>query len=154
MKRSGALKPPPYSIDRATLAREVVIETFRASGPGGHHVNKTNSALRLTHPPSGIVVIAQDSPSQILNRAIAFGRLVARLRTLNHVPKKRLATKPIKGSVERRLAEKQRQGNIKTRRRKVEEECYFPAPSYSWPRQGRLSLFDDRSSEADSVTGW
>jgi protein subunit release factor A len=121
MKRRP-LKPPPYATDRATLAREVVIDTFRASGPGGQHVNKTNSALRLTHLPSAIVVIAQDSPSQIRNREIAFGRLVTRLRALNHVPKKRLPTKPKAGAVERRLAKKRHQANIKTMRRKTEEE--------------------------------
>src|SRR5207248_484252 len=117
-----ALKSPPYAIDRATLAREVIIDTFRASGPGGQHVNKTNSALRLTHPPSGVVVIAQDSPSQLRNREIAFSRLATRLRALNHVPKKRLATKPGKGAVERRLSEKRHQADVKSRRKKMEEE--------------------------------
>ena len=65
-----------------------------ASGPGGQHVNRTESALRLTHPPSGVVVVAQDSPSQHRNREIAFERLVERLKRLNHVPKKRVPTRP------------------------------------------------------------
>ena len=121
MKRT-ALALPPYALDRPTLAREVVIDTFRASGPGGQHVNKTNSALRLTHGPSGVVVIAQDSPSQFRNREIAFVRLVERLRALNHVPKKRVATRPTKGSVERRLTEKRRRAGIKSRRSAMAEE--------------------------------
>jgi ribosome-associated protein len=120
--KSTALKPPPYATDRATLMREVMIDTFRASGPGGQHVNKTNSALRLTHPPSGVVVIAQDSSSQFRNREIAFVRLIARLRILNHVPKKRVATKPTRGSVEQRLEGKKRQANAKEKRRKVVDE--------------------------------
>ncbi len=120
--RRSPLKPPPYAIDRSTLAREVIIDTFRASGPGGQHVNKTNSGLRITHPPSGVVVIAQDSPSQFRNRETAFQRLEIRLRALNHIPKKRVATKPTAGSRERRLTEKRHQANNKTRRRKVEEE--------------------------------
>ncbi|HEX3060263.1 MAG TPA: peptide chain release factor-like protein, partial [Usitatibacter sp.] len=45
-------RPPPYALDRETLEREVEIDVFRSSGPGGQHVNKTNSALRLTHWPS------------------------------------------------------------------------------------------------------
>ena len=121
MKRA-ALAPPPYALDRHTLAREVVVDTFRASGPGGQHVNKTNSALRLTHGPSGVVVIAQDSPSQFRNREIAFVRLVERLRALNHVPKKRVATRPTKGSVERRLTEKRRHAGTKSRRSAIAEE--------------------------------
>lgn len=121
MKRAP-LSSPPYATDRATLAREVVIEVFRASGPGGQHVNKTNSALRLVHPPSGVVVIAQDSPSQWRNREIAFRRLLARLHALNHVPRKRVATKPTSGSVERRLAEKRRRAEAKTKRGKISDE--------------------------------
>src|SRR5258706_9372370 len=106
--RRTPLKPPPYAIDRPTLAREVVVETFRASGPGGQHVNKTCSALRLTHPPSGVVVVAQDSPSQFRNRELAFGRLIVRLRALNHIPARRIATRPTSASVRRRLETKQR----------------------------------------------
>src|SRR5512139_305310 len=104
--RRTPLCPPPYATDRETLEREVVVEVFRASGPGGQHVNRTESALRLTHPPSGVVVIAQDSPSQHRNRDIAFARLAERLEKLNHVPKKRVPTRPTKGSRERRLGEK------------------------------------------------
>ena len=107
------LCPPPYSTDRALLEREVVIEVFRASGPGGQHVNRTESALRITHPPSGVVVIAQDSPSQHRNREIAFGRLLERLIRLNHVPKKRVATRPTRGSKERRIGEKKQRGVTK-----------------------------------------
>ena len=99
------LFPPPYATDRETLEREVLVDVFRASGPGGQHVNKTESALRLTHPPSGVVVTAQDSPSQHRNRETAFARLIERLRRLNHVPKKRVPTKPSRASKERRLGE-------------------------------------------------
>jgi len=112
-------RPPPYSLDRDILEREVEIEFFRASGPGGQHVNKTQSALRLTHWPSGAVVIAQDSPSQHRNREIAFERLVERLRRLNYVKPKRVPTKPTKASRRRRIEEKKQVGQKKRVRGRV-----------------------------------
>jgi len=115
-------KPPPYSLDRKTLEREVVVETFRASGPGGQHVNKTQSALRLTHLPSGVVVMAQDSRSQFRNRETAFERLLERLARLNHVPRKRVATRPTKASRKRRIEGKKLRGETKQTRGKVHSE--------------------------------
>ena len=116
MPRLPPLRPPPYAFDRETLEREVVVDTFRASGPGGQHVNKTESALRLTHPPSGVVVTAQDSPSQFRNRETAFERLRAQLVRLNHVPKKRIATKPSAAARRRRIEQKKQRGAIKKAR--------------------------------------
>lgn len=122
MRRRTPLSPPPYTTDRRALEREVVVEVFRASGPGGQHVNKTESALRLTHPPSGVVVSSQDSPSQFRNRETAFERLIKSLERLNHVPKKRIATKPSKGSKERRIAEKKGRAVTKRARGRVRGE--------------------------------
>jgi acylphosphatase len=104
------LVPPPYSTDRDILEREVRVDVFRASGPGGQHVNKTESALRLTHLPSGVVVAAQDSPSQHRNREIAFARLIEKLERLNHVPKKRVPTRPSRAARERRIGTKKQTG--------------------------------------------
>ena len=109
---------PKYSLERDVLESEVRLDTFRASGPGGQHVNKTNSAIRLTHVPSGVVVIAQDSPSQFRNKEIAFTRLIEKLKRLNHVPKKRFATKPTRASKERRIGEKKTRAVVKTTRSK------------------------------------
>jgi protein subunit release factor A len=122
MRRRPALHPPPYALDRETLEREVLVDTFRSSGPGGQHVNKTESALRLTHPPSGVVVTAQDSPSQWRNRETAFERLAAQLRRLNHVPKKRVATKPTHASKKRRLETKKHTGERKRFRGRVSHD--------------------------------
>jgi protein subunit release factor A len=119
MPRRQPLRPPPYATDRETLEREVEIDVFRASGPGGQHVNKTESALRLTHPPSGVVVIAQDSPSQYRNRETAFRRLAERLERLNDVPKKRVPTKPSKAARERRIQAKKQVGVKKQARGRV-----------------------------------
>lgn len=58
---------------------DVAITYLRSSGPGGQHVNKTSSAVRLTHLPSGIVIVARNERSQHLNRKAAFERLHAQL---------------------------------------------------------------------------
>ncbi len=107
-----------FSTDRETLEGEVRIDTYRASGPGGQHVNKTNSAIRITHELSGVVVIAQDSSSQFRNKETAFERLIEKLIKLNHVPKKRLATKPTRASKERRIEGKKTRAVVKSNRSK------------------------------------
>jgi ribosome-associated protein len=122
MTRRAPLQPPPYSTDRDILEREVEVDVFRASGPGGQHVNRTESALRLTHPPSGVVVISQDSPSQHRNRAVAFERLIERLERLNYVPKKRVPTKPSKAAKRRRIEGKKDRGAIKKARGRVSHD--------------------------------
>ena len=123
MRSRQPQSPPPYSLDRAQLEREVVVDVFRASGPGGQHVNKTESALRLTHPPSGVVVTSQDSPSQFRTRETAFERLVERLKRLNHVPKKRVPTRPSAGAKRRRIeGKKLRAATKKTRGRVAHDD--------------------------------
>lgn len=61
--------------DEATLLAECEVDTYRASGPGGQKRNKTESAVRLRHRPSGLSVIAEESRSQHENRARALRRL-------------------------------------------------------------------------------
>jgi peptide chain release factor 2 len=67
------------SIEIDIPEKEVRIDVYRASGAGGQHVNKTESAIRLTHIPTGIIVYSQTDRSQHRNRAIAWDMLRARL---------------------------------------------------------------------------
>ena len=77
------------SIDIDINPADVRTDTYRASGAGGQHINKTDSAVRLTHIPTGIVVQCQDSRSQHSNRDVAWRRLRSRL--YDHEMKKRMA---------------------------------------------------------------
>ena len=100
------------------LLRECEVETFRSSGPGGQHVNKTESAVRLKHMPSGMVVTSQQERSQHRNKAICLQKLRDKVARLNYRAPKRVPTRVPRAVKNRTLEAKVRRGKIKKLRSK------------------------------------
>jgi protein subunit release factor B len=108
-------------MDIKKLKSECDITTFRASGPGGQHRNVTDSAVRLRHRPTGIVVIGRRQRSQHQNLLDALERLARKIeeRKIDARRKKRVATKKSRAVRERELEEKKRRGSVKSLRGRV-----------------------------------
>jgi len=107
--------------DPKDLERECDLSFFRASGPGGQHRNKTETAVRVVHRPTGIAAAATEERSQFRNRQVALERLQEKLRKRLAPRKTRKRTK-VPGAARRaRLDEKLRRAE-KKKLRKVNEQ--------------------------------
>lgn len=100
------------------LLRECEVQTFRSSGPGGQHVNKTESAVRLKHLPSGLVVTSQQERSQHRNKNLCLQKLRKKIERLNYRAPKRVPTRISRAAKARTLEEKTRRSRIKQLRSK------------------------------------
>ncbi|MGD0918783.1 MAG: peptide chain release factor-like protein [Thermodesulfobacteriota bacterium] len=104
------------------LKKQVIVETYRSSGPGGQRKNKTETAVRLRHLLSGITVTATEYRSQAQNRKLAFERLRQRLLRLNRPRRPRIPTLTPLKAIDRKREEKRIRSNKKQLRQKIEKE--------------------------------
>ena len=111
-----------FDTDPETLKKQAVLETYRSRGPGGQRKNKVETAVRLTHLPSGIKVVATEHRSQSENLKLAYERLRERLTKLNRPKKRRIATSLPFSAVEKRMEEKRILSEKKRLRRRSQKD--------------------------------
>lgn len=99
------------------LLAQCEVQTYRSSGPGGQNVNRRETAVRLTHLPSGIVVTCQEERSQYMNKRRALERLRRRIADQSRRAKPRIAT-GVPKAVKRRVVDEKRRLSVKKRLRR------------------------------------
>jgi ribosome-associated protein len=109
----GRFKRPSFSPE------EIRVETFKASGPGGQHRNKRETAVRIRHLPSGITALATEHRSQARNKALALRRLELKVYALGRKRRPRIPTSTPPSYKEHMLEVKRHRAQIKRWRKKV-----------------------------------
>ncbi|HEX8559695.1 MAG TPA: peptide chain release factor-like protein [Pyrinomonadaceae bacterium] len=104
------------------LLRECEVETFRSGGPGGQHVNKVETGVRLRHTPSGLVASCREERSQHRNKMTCLRKLREEAARLNYRAPKRVPTRRTRAAKERTLQEKSRRSRVKSLRSKPARE--------------------------------
>ncbi len=102
----------------AELLRECAVDTYRSGGPGGQHVNKVETSVRLTHTPTGLVVTCREERSQLRNKRTCLQKLREEVEKLNYRPARRVPTKRTRAAKERTLEAKERRSRVKRTRGK------------------------------------
>ncbi len=100
------------------LLRECEVETFRSGGPGGQHVNKVETGVRLTHLPTGLVVSCREERSQHRNKMNCLRKLREEVARLNYRKPGRIPTRRTRAAKQRTLEAKSRRSQVKRLRSK------------------------------------
>lgn len=110
--------PLRWTRELLELEKSCSITPYKSSGPGGQKKNKTESAVRAVHLPTGITRIATESRSQSANRLRALDRIRETLAARNRKRKKRVPTAPTAAARDERRREKQRVSSVKRLRQR------------------------------------
>jgi protein subunit release factor B len=104
------------------LLDECIVQTYRSSGAGGQHVNVTDSAVRLIHSPTGLVVTSQKERSQLLNKRECLKKLREHVEKLNYRKPRRIPTRIPRSALAKNRKEKSKTSEKKSLRHRPKEE--------------------------------
>lgn len=109
-------------IKDSEVLKEIRFETFTPGGPGGQHANRTSSAVRAVHIPTGLSAVARDSRSQHRNRELATERLLAKLKARHRPARPRIPTAIPRQAIAERRRAKEHRARVKEMRKKILDE--------------------------------